>query len=178
MHSPGTGYECRHSHENNVYKHTECSFNCIQREYSTIRDSLDSLNMLRMRSALHRFECYGRLWPAVYINFVQNIHQIQVLAEPLCRPQAIFYALPNNEQGNKCLGLTNSAKQTVREICRATYSASQTRLRIYLTVSLTVVQSIETPQTTKTPKTPLPKTPKTSTIPKPLPYISYNARFF
>ena len=29
--------------------------------------------------------CYGRPWPAVYINFVLKIHQIQVLTEPLCR---------------------------------------------------------------------------------------------
>ena len=33
---------------------------------------------------------YGRPWPAIYINFVQNIHQTQVLTEPLCRAQAIF----------------------------------------------------------------------------------------
>ena len=91
-----------------------------------------------------------------------------------------FYALPNNEQGTKYCGLTYSAKQTVREICRATYSASQTLSRIYLTVSITVMQSIETPQTTqKHPKPP--KTLQTSTKPKLLPYIlaiSYNARFF
>ena len=31
----------------------------------------------------------GRL-PAVYINFVQITHQIQVLTEPLCRARAIF----------------------------------------------------------------------------------------
>ena len=81
-----------------------------------------------------------------------------------------FYALPNNERGTKYCGLTYSAKQTVCEICRATYSASQTRLRIYLTVNITVVQSIETPQ--NTPKHPKPpKTPQTSTKPNPLPYI-------
>ena len=74
-----------------------------------------------------------------------------------------------NERGTKYRGLTYSAKQTVREICWATYSASQTRLRIYLTVSITVVQSIETPQITeKQPKPP--KTPQTSTKPKPLLY--------
>ena len=113
---------------------------------------------------------YGWLWPAVYINFVQNIHQIQVLTEHLCRVQAIFYALPNNERGTKYCGLTYSAKQTVREICRATYSASQTLSRIYLTVSITVVQPIETPQTTqKHPKPP--KTLQTSAKPKLLPYI-------
>ena len=60
-----------------------------------------------------------------------------------------FNALPNNEQGTKHRGLTYCAKQTVREICKATYSASQTRLRIYLTVSITVVQSIETPKPPK-----------------------------
>ena len=63
-----------------------------------------------------------------------------------------FIALPNNERDTKYRGLTYSAKQTVREICRATYSASQTRLRIYLTVSITVVQPFETPQ--NTPKHP------------------------
>ena len=47
------------------------------------------------------FYYYGRPWPAVYINFVLKIHQIQVLAEPLCRAQASFYALPNNERGTK-----------------------------------------------------------------------------
>ena len=46
-----------------------------------------------------------------------------------------FYALPNNERGTKYRGLTYSANQTVREICRATYSVSQTGLRIYLTRS-------------------------------------------
>ena len=58
------------------------------------------------------FVCYyGRPWPAVYINFVLKIYQIQVLTEPLCRAQASFYALPNNERGTKYLGLTYSAKQ-------------------------------------------------------------------
>ena len=64
------------------------------------------------------FIYYGRQWPAVYINFVQNIHQIQVLTEPLCRAQAIFYALRNNKRGTKYRGLTYSSKQTVCEICK------------------------------------------------------------
>ena len=72
----------------------------------------------------------GRPWPAAYINFNQNIHQNQVLTKPLCRAQAIVYSLPNNEWGTKYHGLTYSAKLTVREICRATYSARQARLRI------------------------------------------------
>ena len=50
--------------------------------------------------------CCGRPWPAAYINFNQNIHQIQVLTKPLCRAQAIFYSLPNNEWGTKYHGLT------------------------------------------------------------------------
>ena len=29
--------------------------------------------------------CYGRPWPAVYINFVLKTHQIQVLTNPLYR---------------------------------------------------------------------------------------------
>ena len=35
------------------------------------------------------FDC-GRAWPAAYINFNQNIHQIQVLTKPLCRAHAMF----------------------------------------------------------------------------------------
>ena len=61
MYSLGTGNECRHSYENNVWKHTECSFNCIPREYSTIGDGLDNLNMPRMRSGLHLFD-YTCIW--------------------------------------------------------------------------------------------------------------------
>ena len=68
--------------------------------------------------------------PAAYINFNQNTHQIRVLTKPLCCAQAIFYSLPNNEWGTKYRGLTYRAKLTVREICRATYSARQARLRI------------------------------------------------
>ena len=52
----------------------------------------------------------GRPWPAAYINIIQNTHQIQVLTEALCRAQAIFYWLPNNEWGTKYRGLTYSAK--------------------------------------------------------------------
>ena len=52
----------------------------------------------------------GRPWPAAYINFNQDTHQIQVLTKPLCRAQAIFYSLPNNERGTKYRGLTYSAK--------------------------------------------------------------------
>ena len=55
------------------------------------------------------FDC-GRPWPAAYINIIQNTHQIQVLTEALCRAQAIFYSLPNNEWGTKYRGLTYSAK--------------------------------------------------------------------
>ena len=58
-----------------------------------------------------QFGYYGRPWPAVCINFVLKIHQIQVLTEPLCRAQASFYALPNNERGTKYRGLTYSARQ-------------------------------------------------------------------
>ena len=54
---------------------------------------------------------YGRPWPAVYITFVQIPHQVQVLTRPLCRAQAIIYALPNNERGTKYRGSTYSAKQ-------------------------------------------------------------------
>ena len=72
----------------------------------------------------------GRPWPAAYININVNTHQIQVLTEPLCRAQAIFYSLPNNEWGTKYRGLTYSAKLTVREICRTTYGARKARLLI------------------------------------------------
>ena len=56
------------------------------------------------------FSNCGRPWPAAYINFNQNIHQIQVLTKLLCRAQAIFYTLLNNERGTKYRGLTCSAK--------------------------------------------------------------------
>ena len=72
---------------------------------------------------------YGRPWPAVYINFVLKIHQIQVLTKPLCRAQASFYALPNNERGTKYHGLTYSARQNCPRIWLP-YSARQTRIRI------------------------------------------------
>ena len=50
----------------------------------------------------------------------------------------------------KYRGLTYSAKQTVREICRATYIArAKLEFKFHLTVSITVVRSIETPKTTK-----------------------------
>ena len=50
----------------------------------------------------------GRPWPAAYINFNQNVHQIRVFTKPLCRAQAILYSLPNNERGTKYRGLTFS----------------------------------------------------------------------
>ena len=62
-----------------------------------------------MDQVIHMIYC-GRPWPAAYINFNQNIHQIQVLTKPLCLAQAIFYLLPNNEWGTKYRGLTYSAK--------------------------------------------------------------------
>ena len=64
---------------------------------------------------------YGQPRPAVYINFVLKIHQIQVLTKPLCRAQASFYALPNNERGTKYHGLTYSARQNCPLICRQTH---------------------------------------------------------
>ena len=62
----------------------------------------------------------------------------------------LFYALPNNEQGPKYRGLTYRVKQTVLEICRATYSAIKLvcKFNFHLTFSITVVRSIKTPQTT------------------------------
>ena len=69
---------------------------------------------LEWRAKLHQVakitnDC-GRPWPAAYINIIQNTHQIQVLTEALCRAQAIFYSLPNNEWGTKYGGFTYSAK--------------------------------------------------------------------
>ena len=74
-----------------------------------------SVSMRRFFSALNSYNDCGRPWPAAYITFMQNTHQMQVLTEPLCRAQAIFYSLPNNEWGTKYRGLTYSAKLTVRE---------------------------------------------------------------
>ena len=59
--------------------------------------------------SFHKSDC-GRPWPAAYINFNQNTHHIQVLTKLLCRAQAIFYLLSNNEWGTKYRGLTYSAK--------------------------------------------------------------------
>ena len=56
-----------------------------------------------------RYVYCGRPWPAAYINFNQNTHQIQVSTKPLCRAQAIFYSLSNNEWGTKYRELTYSA---------------------------------------------------------------------
>ena len=50
-----------------------------------------------------------RPWPLPAAN-IMFIHKIQVLTEPLCHAQAIFYSLPNNEWGTKYRGLTYSAK--------------------------------------------------------------------
>ena len=62
------------------------------------------------------FYC-GRPWPAAYINIIQNTHQIQVLTEALCRAQAIFYPLPNNEWGTKYRGLTTArSKLSVKSV--------------------------------------------------------------
>ena len=58
----------------------------------------------------HKIVNCGRPWPAAYLNIIQNTHQIQVLTEPLCLAQAIFYSLPMNEWGTKYRGLTYSAK--------------------------------------------------------------------
>ena len=52
-----------------------------------------------------------------YINFNQNTHQIQVLTKPLCRTQAIFYSLPNNEWGTKHRGFTTArSKLSVKSV--------------------------------------------------------------
>ena len=60
---------------------------------------------------IHPFSGCGRTCPTAYIMFMQNTHQIQVLAKPLCRSQAIFYySLPNNKWGTKYRVLTYSAK--------------------------------------------------------------------
>ena len=78
----------------------------------------------------------GRPWPAAYINIIQNTHQIQVLTEALCRAQAIFYSLPNNEWGTKYRGLTYSAKLTVREICMVSQRRRQFALSLINAISI------------------------------------------
>ena len=72
--------------------------------------SRSSLTEIQGTDIHHRAGDCGRPWPAAYINIIQNTHQIQVLTEALCRAQAIFYSLPNNEWGTKYRGLTYSAK--------------------------------------------------------------------
>ena len=81
---------------------------------------------LRQTSKIHLLAhisepaCYaycGQPWPAAYINFMQNTHQIHVLTKPLSRAQAIFYSLPNNEWGNKYRGLTYSGAAGLSAVC-------------------------------------------------------------
>ena len=79
---------------------------------SILMRKVDSKSVLGLNVTIcKKNPSYGRPWPAVYINFVLKIHQIQVLTKPLCRAQASFYALPNNERGTKYRGLTYSARQ-------------------------------------------------------------------
>ena len=120
---------CTSSHENSVITEPEsslqspqeASFHSNEESSSCSRDSAsrtfkgDNLSFCvinfqsigNKKTELHN--C-GRPWPAAYINFNQNIHQIQVLTKPLCLAQAIFYSLPNNEWGTKYRGLTYSRK--------------------------------------------------------------------
>ena len=63
----------------------------------------------------HLVCCCGQPWPAAYITFMQITHRIQVLTEPLCRAQAMFYLMPNIEWGTKYRWVTHSAKQTGSE---------------------------------------------------------------
>ena len=58
---------------------------------------------------------YGRLWPAVYIIFVQITQQIQVLTEPLCRAQAIFMRRRTTSGVPNIVGLPTSRSKTVCE---------------------------------------------------------------
>ena len=51
-----------------MFEKTECSLNCIQREYSTFGDSLDSLNMLRMRSGLLFLIVYGYIFESNQVD--------------------------------------------------------------------------------------------------------------
>ena len=53
----------------------------------------------------------GWPWPAVYIIFVQIIHQINGFVRTFMPCLGYFYALPNNERGTKYRGLTYSARQ-------------------------------------------------------------------
>ena len=77
----------------------------------TVSLSCNSCGLITCPSVLASLTaCCGRPWPAAYINFNQNIRQIQVLTKPLCRAQALFYSLPNNEWGTKYRGLAYSAK--------------------------------------------------------------------
>ena len=67
--------------------------------------SMSQYQQIKIDAWIQKSYCYcGRRWPAAYINFNQNIHQIQVLTKPLCHAQAIFYSLPNNEWGKNSMG--------------------------------------------------------------------------
>ena len=112
---------------------------------------------------------YGRTWPAVYITFVQITHQIKVLNEPLCRAQAIFMRCQTTSGVPNIVGLPTARSKTVRDSKGLPIARGKLvcEFDFHLTVSITIVRSIEKTQTT--PK--YPKPPQTSTKPhKPLPY--------
>ena len=78
----------------------------------------------KVQYLLFHYDC-DRPWPAAYITFMQITHQIQVLTEPLCHAQAIFYSLPNNKWDTKYRGLTYRAKQTGSESVRLPIARSK-----------------------------------------------------
>ena len=90
--------------------HTEAAYSTKGQTYVLYADSF-SLGLLVWMLRLTNLVSYcGRPWPAAYINFNQNTHQIQVFTKHLCRAQALLYSLPNNEWGTKYRWLTYSAK--------------------------------------------------------------------
>ena len=101
-------------------------FSPMQIDYSDYpKRFIDRINEVYVSSLL-RSAMAGRLYK------LQSKHTSNSGFDQTLMPCSgyIFYSLPNNEWGTKYHGLTYSAKYTVREICRATYSARQARFRM------------------------------------------------
>ena len=79
---------------------------------------------------------------------MQNTHQIQVLTEPLCRAQAIFMRYRTKNRVQNIVGCPTARCKTVPESVGLPIARGKLvcEFNFHLTVSITVVRSIETPK--------------------------------
>ena len=87
---------------------------------------------------------------AVYITFVQITHQIKVLNKPLCRAQAIFMRCQTTSGVPNIVGLPTARSKTVRDSKGLPIARGKLvcEFDFHLTVSITIVRSIEKTQNT------------------------------